>query len=108
VHSARLRVSADLMLFRKALLSIEGVLHELGATRMHNDRVLLTDFWNQLCSESFQRITTDCESRDFGTRLSNADLTEAMLSFPWTMSRYWMDETGDLLRRLTKTVRASA
>lgn len=104
-QSAKLRVSTDMMLFRKSLLSINGVLHELGACGSHNDRVLLTDFMRHLGKEWLDRWTARPTSREFRTRLSNADLTETMLHFPWTMSRFWLEESCDIARNFARIAR---
>lgn len=101
-QAARLRVAPDLMLFRKSLLIIDGVLSELGATALHNDRVLMVDFLQQFGGEWPRRWAAVPTSRDFGTRLSNADLTEMMCSLPWTAVRYWLDENGDAARLLAQ------
>ena len=43
-QTAGLRVAADLMLFRKSLLTLEGVIGELGADDFQIDNVVLSEF----------------------------------------------------------------
>jgi ubiquinone biosynthesis protein len=89
VQSARLRVGADLLLFRKTLHTLEGVVADVGAT----DRigtVLLDQFLTHLVAECPQRWLTLPGSRAFATRLSNADLAEAVLGWPLAVARFWV------------------
>jgi ubiquinone biosynthesis protein len=99
-QAARLRVNADMMLFRKSVLTIEGVLSELGAQHAHFDAVLLTDFVRQFGAEWYRRWFAAPSCRAFGTRLSNLDLAETILQLAWTPARFWIDESRDMLRNL--------
>lgn len=97
VQTARLRVSADLMLFRKSLYTLEGVLADITAGVSYIDRVLLGLFLRHFSTEWRRRWVTPVDSRVFATQLSNGDLTQLLLSVPWTATRYWLDQSADLL-----------
>jgi ubiquinone biosynthesis protein len=92
--SARLRVGADLLVFRKALYTLEGVLADVGARADQIDEVLLGEFVGHLALEWPWRWLTPPHSRAFASRLSNADLVRAVLSFPWSAARFWLDRLG--------------
>jgi ubiquinone biosynthesis protein len=89
-QTAGLRVGADLLLFRKALHTLEGVLADVvgGANRI--DVVLLAGFLGHLLAECPQRWLALPTDRGFPTRLSNADLAEAVLGWPGTVARFWL------------------
>ncbi|MEA2632155.1 MAG: ubiquinone biosynthesis protein, partial [Chloroflexota bacterium] len=92
VQSARLRVGADLMLFRKVLLMLEGVVADVaGAGGLDLDVLLTASFVRRLAGEMPGRFFSPPGSRAFGTRLSNADLTRLALSIPWTTARVGLD-----------------
>ncbi len=97
VQSARLRVAADLMLFRKTLHTLEGVVAELGPDGFQIDDVLCREFLRHFVVEWPQRWLVEPTSRKFATRLSNADLTQTMLTVPWTATRFWLGQSLDLL-----------
>ena len=75
VQNARLRLSADLMLFRKTWHTLEGVLAEIGADGSDADEVLCVEFLRQFSIEWPLRWLAPPTSRSFPTRLSNLDLT---------------------------------
>jgi ubiquinone biosynthesis protein len=91
VQTARLRVGADLLLFRKALHTLEGVLADVGAVSHRIDEVLLGEFFHHLAVEWPQRWLTLPHCRTFASRLSNADVARMMLGFPWAATRFWLD-----------------
>jgi len=82
VGKAGLRLGADLMLFRKALLMIEGVVNDLGGGSGLMDRVLLSEFAIRFFVEWPWRFVTPPASRSFATRISNTDLAELTTGFP--------------------------
>jgi ubiquinone biosynthesis protein len=90
VQTARLRVAADLLLFRKSLFTLEGVLADVGAADDRIDTVLLGQFLGCLAAECPQRWLAPPTSRGFATRLSNMDLADAVLGWPWTVARFWL------------------
>jgi ubiquinone biosynthesis protein len=91
VQTARLRVGGELMLFRKALHTLEGVLADVGAQEGRVDEVLLGEFLRHLAAEWPLRWLAPPGSRAFATRLSNADLASLMLSLPWVVARLWLE-----------------
>jgi len=96
VQRGRLRVGGDLMLFRKMLHTLEGVVTELGLAAAQVDAVLFQAFLGDLISEWPRRWLAAPSSRAFATRLSNTDLTECMLGWPWTVARFWLGESRDV------------
>jgi ubiquinone biosynthesis protein len=97
-QSARLRVGPDMMLFRKSLHTLEGVIGELGADEFSIEGSLLAEFVRHFGCEWPARWFTEPNSRRFATRLSNADLVETLLATPWTAARFWKAEMLDLMR----------
>jgi ubiquinone biosynthesis protein len=85
VQTARLRVRPDLLLFRRALHALDGVLadiHANGPPPTAADTALAGALLTQLAREWPQRLLTPPTSRAYGTRLSTADLTELLLTLP--------------------------
>ncbi|MCA9247691.1 MAG: hypothetical protein KDA42_11260 [Planctomycetales bacterium] len=97
VQFARLRVNSDMMMFRKSLHTIDGVLHDLDAGGWRVDSVMMEGFLRNLAAEWPRRWMALPNSRDFATRLSNFDLTRCVLEAPGTAARYWVDQLRDLL-----------
>jgi len=91
VQKAGLRVGADLMLFRKTLYTLEGVLSDVdgGDDLVHAE--LQKKFLQQFAREWPFRWLSPLTSREFATRLSNADLVQLIASLPWTATRLWLD-----------------
>jgi len=98
VQTAGLRVAADLMLFRKTLYTLEGVVAEIGPERFQVDEVLVREFLRHFTVEWPRRWVSLPHSREFATRLSNWDLTRTMLSLPWTTTQFWLHECLDVAR----------
>jgi ubiquinone biosynthesis protein len=90
VQKGGLRVGADLLLFRKSLHTLEGVVADIGAPEDRLDAVLLVQLLGHLVVEYPQRWLALPSSRAFATRLSNADLLEAALGWPCTLARFWL------------------
>jgi len=97
VHTAGLRVSADLMVLRKSLHTLEGVVAEVAGAPYRIDDVLLADFAGHFAAELPQRFITSVESREFATRLSNLDLAQTWLASPLALARFWMGQSFDML-----------
>jgi hypothetical protein len=91
VHTAHLRVGADLLLFRKTLHTLEGVIADIGARGERTDEVLLLEFLGNFALEWPARWLAWPDSRHFATRLSNADLLRFMLRWPWTAAQLWLE-----------------
>ena len=89
VKNARLRVGADLMLFRKTLHSLQGVIGDLGALEQRIDDALSREFLHHLFGEWPRRLLAPADSRAFATRLSNVDLAQLVVSLPWTAFQLW-------------------
>jgi ubiquinone biosynthesis protein len=87
-QTAHLRVSPELMLMRKALLTLEGVLAELGLNGDELDALLLTEFLIHFAGEWPRRWLSAPQSRAFATRLSNADLWRLLAAWPTTAMRW--------------------
>jgi ubiquinone biosynthesis protein len=92
VQTARLRVGADLLLFRKTLYTLEGVVADIGARDRRIDAVLLGEFLSHLAVEWPARWLALPNARTFATRVSNADLAQLMLSLPLTATRFWFGQ----------------
>jgi hypothetical protein len=94
VQTARLRVATDLLLFRKTLYTLEGVIADIGAQESRIDDVLLGEFLGHFAVEWPARWVASPDCRTFATRLSNADLARMMLGLPWTVTRFWTEALG--------------
>ncbi len=91
VQSARLHVSTDLLLFRKTLHTLEGVIADIGSADSLIDNLLRGAFLRHLAVEWPQRWLAFPYSRVFATRLSNADLAQWLLTLPWAVTQFWLD-----------------
>ncbi len=101
VHSGSVRPAADLLLFRKSLHTLEGVIADIGDGGSIDD-VLLSDFLQHFAWEFPRRFFSLPDSRAFATRLSNLDLTQALFSYPSTVARFWMGHSLDWLDACAK------
>lgn len=90
-QQARLRPSPDMMLFRKALLTLEGTVGDIDRSFKVDDAVF-REFVSQFLAETPRRCFQRFCSRALPTRVSNADLTELMLSAPLAPPRYWLTQ----------------
>ncbi len=100
VRDARLRLKVDLMMFRKSLYTLEGVVAEVGACTEAFDRVLTLRFIQHLMMEWPSRWFSMPNSRKFATHLSNFDVTQAILNCPSSIARFWMGQGSDFLTTL--------
>ncbi|MBL8539557.1 MAG: AarF/ABC1/UbiB kinase family protein [Betaproteobacteria bacterium] len=87
------RFDAEMLLMRKMLHTLEGVIADIGADRACIDAVLLGRFFAQMAGEWPYRWLSWADSRAFVTRLSNADLASVLASLPLTATRLWLDRT---------------
>lgn len=94
---ARCRFKADLVMFRKSLQTLEGVVADVSS-ESRPDWVLMRAMIGQLAAESGQRALALPFSRHFATHLSTLDLTQLMMSAPLIGSRQWLGLQSDLLR----------
>lgn len=97
IQTARLKVDGEMMLFRKSLLTLEGVISDLGADGFRWDDVAAGEFLLQFGRELPGRWFSTPASNNFATRLSNLDLVETVLSYPLTLPRFWLAETAAIL-----------
>lgn len=98
---ARCHFGADLLMFRKALQTIQGVVADVAAD-CRPDRVLTFALLRTLAAEWGQRSYTLPYSRHFATHLSNLDLTQLFVSAPLIGQRqlYGLPSTLSRLRRI--------
>jgi ubiquinone biosynthesis protein len=89
---ARLRLHADMMLFRKSLLTIEGVINDLRADSFQLEDAFLCASLEAFRRDLPYRWLSLPTSRAFATRLSNLDLTTTALNMPIAMARFWQTE----------------
>jgi ubiquinone biosynthesis protein len=97
VTRARCRFGGDLVMFRKALQTLEGVVADVSPD-CHPDRVLIAAFAKQLLFEWVQRPFALPSSRHFATHFSNVDLTQLLMSTPFVGSLRWMNLQSAWLR----------
>jgi len=82
VTSAGLRVGTPLLAFRKALLTLDGVLSDI-APEFCLDEALVRSFLPRLVAEWPWRAILSSESRLLPSRIANADLARLALALPW-------------------------
>jgi len=98
VLRARLRAGTDLIMFRKVLLTLDGVLADVSA-QVSVDELLPSLFLRRLACEWPRRLLTPPLSRALETRLSNEDLALLMMRLPLTPARAWLENTLELITR---------
>ena len=99
VQTARLSLSSDLLMFRKSLLTLLGVLSEIGANGFDLDQIVMCEFLRSTVMEWPGRWLSSPNSRSFATRLSNLDIAETVLSSPLIAGRYWQAMWQDSIER---------
>ena len=97
VLNAKLRVPDDFMLFRKSLLTLEGVVTDVGERTGLIDRTLNTEFLRHFAKELPKRWVFPPSSRSFATQLSNFDITHAMLGAPTALASFLTSHAFDAL-----------
>ncbi len=97
VQQARMRVSVDLMLFRKSLHTLEGVLADVGERSGQIDKTLCLEFLKHFAVEWPRRWYHAPHSRDYATQLSNLDLAQLWLNYPTTVARFWTAQAADFM-----------
>jgi len=105
VQTAGLRFATDLMMLRKSLHTIDGVLAAIGAAESQIDRTLFSQFLGHFAAEWPRRWLTAPNSRDFATHLSNADIAKTVLAYPAAVGQFWLGHSFDMLDtycRITK------
>lgn len=92
---AGLRLGPDLVLFRKTLHTLDGVLHDLEIDADRLDTVLLQHFLHEFIAEWPQRWFALPHWRGFATRLSNIDLARCFVEMPHAVMRFWLTQISD-------------
>jgi ubiquinone biosynthesis protein len=92
-------VPEDLVLFRKALLSLSGVVADVSEG-CSVDPILINVGMVQFFREIASRTLAPADSRAFGTHVSNADLVGLWTSVPVTATRMWIGMWQDALHSL--------
>lgn len=85
------RFSSDLLLFRKATLTVEGILHDIHPD-VGADATLLTTGLRQLVAEWPARWITSPLDRRFGSHVANADLLHVLLAMPAATMNLWLGQ----------------
>lgn len=96
--SARMGFPEDLVLFRKALLTLSGVINDV-CSDCSIDQVLLNSGLRQFLYELPNRGLTFDDAHTFGTHISNADLLSLWACLPISTTRLWLANWHDMLRR---------
>lgn len=87
--SAGVRFSSELLLYRKSVLTIEGVVKDISG-KSSIGRVLPATAARQFLRELVKRAFALPASRDFGTHLSNLDLLSLYWGGPSAAARFWI------------------
>jgi ubiquinone biosynthesis protein len=103
VLRAGARLEADLILFRKSLLTIEGVLADLTeaderAVASLLDEAVLATLFRHWLAEWPERLFAPPAARSLTTHLSAADLSSLAWSAPAAAARWWGGMGEDLAR----------
>ena len=101
--STNLGFSEDLIMFRKALLTLTGVMADIS-TRYSTEGVLISSGMRQFQRELASRPFVSVDSRAFGTHVSNMDLFRLWYTMPLTVTRYWSKNCQFYLEKLQTTV----
>ncbi|MEZ5889744.1 MAG: AarF/UbiB family protein [Xanthobacteraceae bacterium] len=91
---AGMRFDAKMLVMRKMLHTLEGVIADIGADRSCIDAVLISEFFRRMAVEWPYRWLAPPDSRAFATRLSNADLAGVTMSMPFAAMRFWLEFTA--------------
>jgi len=86
--SARVRFDDDLLLYRKTLLTLEGVIADLDG-ECPVDAILLAEATQRMIREWPRRFAQLPTSRAFSTHISSFDLAELIWSGPASLMRFW-------------------
>lgn len=97
--ASRVSFPEDLVLFRKALLTLSGVLADLAGPQVA-ERVLMTAGLRCLLEELPARALARAGDRAFGTHVSNAELWSLWAGSGLTATRFWLGRWQDTLAGL--------
>jgi ubiquinone biosynthesis protein len=84
----------DLILFRKAWLTLRGVIDDV-AGGCPTDRMLFGAGLEHLIAEFPSRMLAPFDSRRFDSHLSSADLVGLWMSAAWLPARFWLGAGAD-------------
>jgi ubiquinone biosynthesis protein len=98
--STNLGFSDELIMFRKALLTLSGVIADIS-TQCSTEGVLISSGMRQFQRELASRPFVSVDSRAFGSHVSNMDLYHLWYSLPLTITRYWLKNCECYLENLT-------
>jgi ubiquinone biosynthesis protein len=87
--STHVGFSEDLIVFRKALLALTGVIADIS-TQCSTEGVLISSGLGQFQREFASRPFASLDSRAFGSHVSNTDLYRLWYTMPLTATRYWL------------------
>jgi ubiquinone biosynthesis protein len=90
------RFDAGLVMFRKVLQTLDGVVKDVSPD-CRVDRVMIMSLVKRLAGEWSRRAYAELRSRDFATHFSNLDLTQLLVSSPIIGSRYALSLQAELL-----------
>ena len=99
--TAGVRFSSELFLYRKSVLTIEGVVTDISS-KSSIERVLPASAARQFLHELAARAFTLPASRDFGTHLSNLDLLSLYWGVPMAATRFWKHHLENKLSALIR------
>ncbi len=88
----------NLMLFRKALLTLVSVVSDIADTASI-DQILLNAGGDRFLRESPERMLAAPGSREFATHVSNLDLVGLWATSPYAATDYWLGVWRDYLER---------
>jgi predicted unusual protein kinase regulating ubiquinone biosynthesis (AarF/ABC1/UbiB family) len=86
--SAGVKFGSELLLYRKSVLTIEGVVTDIS-NESSIEQVLPASAARQFLRELSARIFAQPTSRQFGTHLSNLDLLSLYWGGPMAATRFW-------------------
>ena len=109
VLRAGLRLPGHLLLFRKALLTLEGVLAGFTRTDPQTawallDQAVVGAFLQQCNREWPKRASAALDTRSFASNLSTADLLGLLSASPGALARWWTETGLDVAQAVSKVI----
>ena len=102
--SAGVQFSSELLLYRKSVLTIEGVVTDISS-KSSIGRVLPVSAARQFLSELGSRAFAMPDARHFGTHVSNLDLVSLYWGGPIAATRFWKYHWENRLSALLGTAK---
>ncbi len=97
--STHMGFSEDLIMFRKALLTLTGVIADIS-TQCSTEGVLIGSGMRQFQREFASRPFVSLDSRAFGSHVSNMDLYRLWYNMPLTVTRYSLKNYQGYLEKI--------